>query len=134
MSNASVTFFSDGGSGTPSLFVQAANTWYDIRDTYVVRFVADGCRKNLPLCDYRVTFVDPQRIQTRDELIAFISDIVRDHKSNGSQWENGDVRSFLEAMASWLEDCDVYYGDQRDVGVADWQIFADALAAARIYE
>ena len=44
------------------------------------------------------------------------------------------LRSFLEAMASWLEDCDGYYGDQRDVGVADWQIFADALAAARIYE
>ena len=78
--------------------------------------------------------MDPQRIQTRDELIAFISDIVRDHKSNGSQCENGAVRSFLEAMASWLEDCDGYYGDQRNVGVADWQIFADALAAARIYE
>ena len=47
--NASVTFFSDGDSGTPSNSVQAANLWYDIRDTQVVRFVADGCRKNLPL-------------------------------------------------------------------------------------
>ena len=27
---------------TPSLFVQAANLWYDIRDIYIVRFVADG--------------------------------------------------------------------------------------------
>ena len=44
-----MTFFSDGDSGTPSPFVQAANTWYDIRDTYIVRFVAEGCRKNLPL-------------------------------------------------------------------------------------
>ena len=41
--------FSDGDSGTPSLFVQAANLWYNLHDTYVVRFVADGCRKNLPL-------------------------------------------------------------------------------------
>ena len=32
-----------------SLFVPTANLWYDIRDTYIVRFVADGCRKNLPL-------------------------------------------------------------------------------------
>ena len=46
---ASITFFTDGDSGTPSLFVQAANPWYDIRDTYIVRFVVDGCRKNLPL-------------------------------------------------------------------------------------
>ena len=47
--NASVTFSSDGDGGTPSNFVQAANLWYDVRDTYIVRFVADGCRKNLPL-------------------------------------------------------------------------------------
>ena len=49
--NASVTFFSDGDSGTPSNSVQAANLWYDVRDTYTVRFVVDGCRKNLPLAD-----------------------------------------------------------------------------------
>ena len=48
--NASVTFFADGDSGTPSISVQAANLWYDVRDTYIVRFVVDGCRKNLPLC------------------------------------------------------------------------------------
>ena len=62
--NASVTFFSDGDSGTPSLFVQAANPWYDIRYTYIVRFVADGCRKNLPLCDsafWTTTHTNPQQ-------------------------------------------------------------------------
>ena len=41
--------FTDGDGGTPSLFVQAANPWYNIYDTYIVRFVVDGCRKNLPL-------------------------------------------------------------------------------------
>jgi len=46
-----MTFFSNGDGGTPSLFVQAANLWYDIRDTFIVRFVLVGCRKNLPLCD-----------------------------------------------------------------------------------
>ena len=49
-----MTFFSDGDGGTPSISVHAANTWYNIRDTYIVRFVADGCRKNLPLCDLTV--------------------------------------------------------------------------------
>ena len=49
--NSSVIFFSDGDSGTPSNSVQVANLTYDIRDTYIVRFVADGCRKNLPLGD-----------------------------------------------------------------------------------
>ena len=55
---ALVTFFSDGGGGTPSLFVQAANLWYDIRDTYIVRFVADGCRKNLPLYAREIRWID----------------------------------------------------------------------------
>ena len=49
--NAPMTFFSDGDGGTTSLFVQAANLWYNLRDTYIVRFVAAGCRKNLPLAD-----------------------------------------------------------------------------------
>ena len=46
-----MTFFSDGNGGTPSHFGRAANLWYDIRDTYIVRVVVDGCRKNLPLHD-----------------------------------------------------------------------------------
>ena len=48
---ASTPFFSDGDGGTLSISVQAANLWYNFRDTYIVRFVEDGCRKNLPLCD-----------------------------------------------------------------------------------
>ena len=41
-------------TAAPSISVQAANTCYDIGDTYIVRFVADGCRKNLPLDDLSV--------------------------------------------------------------------------------
>ena len=47
--NASVAIYSDGDSGPPSFFVQAANLWYDFRDTYIARFVAGGCRKSFPL-------------------------------------------------------------------------------------
>ena len=51
MSIASMMFFSDGDGGTPSISVQAANLWYDYRDTYIACFVVDGCLKNLPLVD-----------------------------------------------------------------------------------
>ena len=60
--NASVTFFSDGDGGTPSISVQAANLWYDNRDTYIVHFVVDGCRKNLPLGVTGITNGDPNRL------------------------------------------------------------------------
>ena len=63
-----MTFLSDGDSGTPSISVQAAILWYDIRDTYGVRFVADGCRKNLPLCDLPESFNETQvRLRVRDD-------------------------------------------------------------------
>ena len=81
--------------------------------------------------------MEPRKIQTRAELIAFIDDVIRDHDANGQNWENRDIRSYLEAMAAWLEDCDGYYqnvGPSRDVDEPHWQIFADAVAAARVYE
>ena len=59
--NAAVAFCSDGDSGTPSISVQATNLWYDECDTYVVRFVVDGCRENLPLCDRGAIAVEPLR-------------------------------------------------------------------------
>ena len=60
--NASMTFCSDGDGGTPSISIQAANLWYDIRDTNFVRFVADGCRKNLPLHDRGVNRCNDSRL------------------------------------------------------------------------
>lgn len=81
--------------------------------------------------------MEPKPIRTRDDLIELISDVVCNYDANGERWENRDIRSFLEAIGAWLEDCDGYYqnnGDSRDVDSADWQIFADAIAAARIYE
>lgn len=81
--------------------------------------------------------MEPRNIETRAELIQFIADLVRDHDSDGESWKNRDISSYLEAMAAWLEDCDGYYksvGPSRDVDVAHWQLFADAVAAARVYE
>ena len=78
---ASVTFSSDGDSGTPSISVQAANLWYDNRGTYIVRFVADGCRKNLPL---GVKFTEKMR--PRDLLHKFVTLA----PAFETQWESDD--------------------------------------------
>jgi len=40
-------------------------------------------------------------------------------------------------MAAWLTDCHGYYtssGQPVDVNAPSWQIFADALSAASVYE
>ena len=44
-------------------------------------------------------------------------------------WENPDLPSFLDAMASWIEDM----GDRLPISPT-WETFQDILSAAKIYE
>lgn len=81
--------------------------------------------------------MDTKRINSRDDLIGFVFELLDDYDAVGDQWENKDIYSFLQAMAAWLNDCGGYYqrrGDSIDCETPTWQIFGDALAAATVYE
>jgi len=76
-------------------------------------------------------------VTSRDELIRVIFELMDDHDSEGSRWENKNIHTFLEAMAAWLNDAAGYYrnsGQNVDVEKPSWQLFADALSAASVYE
>jgi hypothetical protein len=81
---------------------------------------------------------------TREEVPAFIRDLLRElHLSrqaervspsspygpNTGGWENPDLESFLDAMASWFEDMD----DRLPISPS-WGTFRDMLLAAKAYE
>ena len=103
-----MTFYSDGDRGTPSISVQAANLWYDIRDTYIVRFVADGCRKNLPL-SARQMIVHRISGQKRKTLLEFYG------KRYDTQPPSAHVA--LDGMCDMLrhlESCLLYTSDAAD--------------------
>jgi hypothetical protein len=75
-----------------------------------------------------------RQINTRDELIALIAEL---SSEDTSEWDNCDLGSFLEALSGWLGDCGGYYtntGSSLNPEIASWQLFADALQAAKIYE
>jgi hypothetical protein len=76
------------------------------------------------------------RIQTREDLAAFIHDLRRDLAHNPEEWENPTLDRFLEAMAGWIEDADGFYRNQGlPAPSADaWRTVAQALSAARVYE
>jgi hypothetical protein len=60
-----------------------------------------------------------------------------DFDGTGNHWQNQDVFTFLQAIAAWLNDCAGYYrnvGQSVNVEQASWQLFADALSAAAVYE
>jgi hypothetical protein len=75
-------------------------------------------------------------VQTREDLVAFVADLKADLEANPAAWENGDLASFLEAMATWIQDMDGYYQNtgQELSELSPWKFFADVLMAARIYE
>lgn len=72
----------------------------------------------------------------RELVIRVLADLSRELESGRSAgWENDTLASYLEAMAGWLEDCDGFYANQgRPLPTNPWEILADALRAARIYE
>ena len=81
--------------------------------------------------------MEPQPVRTRDELIDHIVRLLDEHDAVGDQWGNKDLYSFLQAMAAWLNDCEGYYrnsGQPVDARQPSWQLFADALSAASVYE
>ncbi|MDY7790381.1 hypothetical protein U0E10_21030 [Burkholderia ubonensis] len=77
-------------------------------------------------------------IKTREDFIDFMADFVRSIRSEVAI-ENNTVDSYLEAMASWVEDMDGYY---ENMGIANevkldamnWRVLADIVVAATMYE
>lgn len=76
------------------------------------------------------------RVQSREDFIAFVQSLVAAYREDPSRWANGDLESFLDGLAAWVADMDGYYanvGQPMPAGV-DWRVFAQILAAATSYE
>lgn len=79
---------------------------------------------------------NPQSVSSRDELVEFIRALQNDFIHNYDQWQNVGVDSFLEGMASWLEDSDGYYANRGEEPpeTPRWSTVAEILLAASMYE
>ena len=77
-----------------------------------------------------------KQVQSRGDFVAFVRELVRDHADHPEQWENGELTSFLEAMAAWVSDMDGYYMNRGEVPPEQpaWRTFAEILMAASVYE
>ncbi|PIJ46470.1 hypothetical protein [Tatumella sp. OPLPL6] len=75
-------------------------------------------------------------VKNKEEIIRLISGLVKDIKDNPDEWENKNLITYLEAIASWIEDMDGYYENTNKPlpKDTDWSVFADILMAARVYE
>ncbi|HCQ4574635.1 TPA: hypothetical protein OKV73_002373 [Escherichia albertii] len=77
-----------------------------------------------------------RKINTREDFIQFLEFLSSNARNNLDEWGNKDLSSYLESMASWIEDMDGYYLNQK-LPVPEninWAFIADILMAARVYE
>ncbi len=73
-------------------------------------------------------------VKSKAELLSLIESLASE---NSKCWENSSATDFIEALGAWLNDAEGYYKSvdlDLDVNEASWQLFADALQAARNYE
>jgi hypothetical protein len=77
-----------------------------------------------------------ERIETREDLAAFVQLPGREYDRDPAAWENSDLESFLEALSAWVADMPGYF-ENRGLNPAEvpvWRLFGMMLLAARSYE
>ncbi|HUR23539.1 MAG TPA: hypothetical protein VMZ73_06675 [Acidimicrobiales bacterium] len=80
--------------------------------------------------------VDPASVQSRQELVAFITGLGQDLMANEAAWENSTLERYLEALAGWTSDMDGWFSNRKEVepDQPTWSLVAQMLLAASMYE
>ena len=76
-------------------------------------------------------------IQSRDDLVEYISSLVDELETGNFEWENNTLASYLESLSAYLNDIDGFYSNvdiDVDPEICTWGLIADVLAGARVYE
>ena len=84
----------------------------------------------------KMKYSEVEKIQTRQDFISFLRKLKKDYLENLPSWENRDIGTFLEAMASWIEDMDGFYIN-KGLPVPkkpDWKVLADIFMGGKLYE
>ena len=64
-----------------------------------------------------------------NDVIKTIDELRKDLETNSKSWENPTLERYLEAMEAWLEG-----SRNKDMIQPSWDLVADMLRAAKIYE
>ncbi len=77
------------------------------------------------------------KVTDKKSFAVFVDLLNRDLLENPENWENKDLTYFLEALSRYTEDIQGYYDNTNqniDTNKPTWQLFADILKGASIYE
>lgn len=72
-----------------------------------------------------------------ESFIKYLDSLIQDFKDNPEKWANRNLVDFLEAMSSYTADIQGLYDNTNqkvDANKPSWQLFADILKGATMYE
>ena len=72
----------------------------------------------------------------KKDFVLFVETLTQDFKGNPESWDNNRLDLYLEGISSWTGDMEGYY-ENNNIDITklnQWQIFANILVAASIYE
>lgn len=77
-----------------------------------------------------------EKISSKQGFVVFVEMLTQDFKENSENWENNSLGLYLEGISSWTDDMEGYYENNKiDITkLNQWQIFANILVAASVYE
>ena len=77
-----------------------------------------------------------ETVKSKEDFIDFVNDLIKDFEMNQNDWENNNLKSFLQAISAWTGDMEGFYQNQKKVLPAniDWNVFANILYASKMYE
>jgi hypothetical protein len=83
--------------------------------------------------DYsRPTAADASVVSSRDEFATFLERVLTDYRTSGrDEWENTTLESFLDALGAFAG---ARLVDQDNQEEPTWQLFAEMILAATVYE
>lgn len=81
-----------------------------------------------------VTFGKLQEIKNKDDFVGFLRAMSEDFVNAPEEWANGDIPSFLEAMAAWVEDRSGSPFDDTDYNKTDYNAIARIIYMGKLYE
>ena len=76
-------------------------------------------------------------VPDRATFIQFLNWLKQDFTNNPDDWENRNLADFLEALAPYTEAIQGFYdntGQNVNADEASWQLFADILSGATMYD
>lgn len=77
-----------------------------------------------------------ETVNNKSDFIDFINLLKNDFILNQADWENQNIKDFLDAMGNWVEDMEGFYENQDKELPKNipWNVFSNILYASKIYE